>query len=127
MIGDDRRGEAFMRHRKKGKILDRKIDQRKALLKNLASSLVIYEKIKTTLAKAKFLKPTIEKLITLGKKNNLSVRKRLLSFFQDEKIVKKILEDLSLRYKERRGGYTRIIKLGKKERGAEIAIIELVE
>lgn len=112
---------------KKGKILDRKRDQRKVLLRNLALSLVKSEKIKTTLAKAKFLKPTIEKLITVGKKNDLSSRRKLLSFFQDEKIVKKIIDEISPRYKERKGGYTRIIKAGqRKGDGAEMAIIELV-
>lgn len=113
---------------KKGKILDRPIGPRKALLKNLASSLAVYEKIQTTLAKAKFLKPTIEKLVTLGKKNNLFARRKLLSFFQDEKIVKKILEDISPRYKERKGGYTRIVKAGRRKGdGAEMAIIELIK
>jgi len=112
---------------KKGKILDRKRDQRKVLLRNLALSLVKSEKIKTTLAKAKFLRPTIERLITLGKKNDLSSRRKLLSFFQDEKIVKKIIDEISPRYKERKGGYTRIIKAGqRKGDGAEMAIIELV-
>lgn len=117
----------FMRHRKKKKILDRKKDQRKALLKNLASALVKYEKIKTTLAKAKFLKPKIEKLITIGKKNDLTSRRRLIAFFQDEEIVKKILNEISPRYKERKGGYTRIIKAEKrKSDGAQMAIIEFV-
>jgi large subunit ribosomal protein L17 len=116
-----------MRHRKKKKILDRKRDQRKALLKNLASALVKYEKIKTTLAKAKFLRPKIEKLITIGKKNDLTSRRRLIAFFQDEEIVKKILNEISPRYKERKGGYTRIIKAEKrKSDGAQMAIIEFV-
>lgn len=118
-----------MRHRKKGKILDRKRDQRKALLKNLASSLVRNERIKTTLAKAKFLRPKIEKLITVGKNNNLIARRTLLSFFyNDNEIVKKILVEISPRYKERKGGYTRIIKTGKRGGdGAEMAIIELIK
>ncbi|MFN3301476.1 MAG: 50S ribosomal protein L17 [Patescibacteria group bacterium] len=116
-----------MRHRKRKKILDRKRDQRKMLLRNLASSLVKNEKIKTTLAKAKFLKPIIEKLITIGKDNSLNSRRRLLSFFQDEMIVKKIIDEISPRYKERKGGYTRIIKANqRKGDGAEMAIIEFV-
>lgn len=117
-----------MRHRKKGKILDRKRDQRKALLRNLARSLVKEGKITTTLAKAKFLRPVVEKLITKGKKNDLASRRHLLSFFyNDHKIVKKILEELSPRYKERKGGYTRIVKLGRRGGdGAEMAIIEFV-
>lgn len=111
----------------KGKILDRKRDQRKMLLRNLASSLVTHGKIKTTLAKAKFLRPRIEKLITSGKNNNLQSRRKLLSFFQDEKIVKKIIEEISPRYKERKGGYTRIVKAGQRiNDGAEMAIIEFV-
>lgn len=109
------------------KILDRKRDQRKALLRNLCRSLIKYGKIKTTLAKAKFIKPTIEKLITIGKKNDLSSRRKIFSFFQDEEIVNKILNEISPRYKERKGGYTRIIKAGtRKGDGAEMAIIEFV-
>jgi len=116
-----------MRHRKKGKILDRKRDQRRALLKNLASSLVKAERIKTTLAKAKFLRPKIEKIISIGKKNNLQTRRRLISFFNDPKLAKKILEEVSVRYKERRGGYTRIIKIGRRGGdGAKMAMIEFV-
>lgn len=117
-----------MRHRKKGKILDRKRDQRKALLKNLAKSLVKEEKIKTTQAKAKFLRPSIEKLITKGKKNDLATRRFLLSFFNnDRSTVKKVLEELSPRYQTRNGGYTRIIKLDqRKGDGAEMAVIEFV-
>jgi len=116
-----------MRHQKNKKTLDRNRDQRRALLKNLMLSLVKAEKIKTTVAKAKFLRPKIEKIITLGKKNNLASRRRLISVFQDEKIAKKILEEITPRYKERKGGYTRIIKTGsRKSDGAEMAIIEFV-
>lgn len=116
-----------MRHRKKGKILDRKRDQRRSLLKNLASSLVKTERIKTTLAKAKFLRPKIEKIISIGKKNNLQTRRRLISFFNDPKLAKKILEEVSVRYKERKGGYTRIIKIGRRGGdGAKMAMIEFV-
>lgn len=116
-----------MRHRKNKKILDRGRDQRRALLKNLIVSLVKEEKIKTTLAKAKFLRPKVEKVITLGKKNVLSSRRRLISLLQNEKLAKKVLEELSPRYLERKGGYTRIIKLGsRKSDGAEMAMIEFV-
>lgn len=116
-----------MRHRKNKKILDRGRDQRRALLKNLIVSLVKEEKIKTTLAKAKFLRPKVEKVITLGKKNILSSRRRLISLLQNEKLAKKVLEELSPRYLERKGGYTRIIKLGsRKSDGAEMAMIEFV-
>ena len=116
-----------MRHQKNKKILDRNRDQRRALLKNLMFALVKFGKIKTTQAKAKFLRPKIEKLITFGKKNNLAARRKLMSIFQKEVIVKKILEEISPRYKERKGGYTRIVKIGsRKSDGAEMAIIEFV-
>ena len=116
-----------MRHRKNKKILDRNRDQRRALLKNLMFALVKSEKIKTTVAKAKFLRPKIEKIITLGKKNNLVSRRRLMAVFQNETIVKKMLEEISPRYQKRNGGYTRIVKTGsRKSDGAEMAIIEFV-
>lgn len=98
----------------KGKILDRPTGPRKALLRSLATNLVIYEKIKTTEAKAKAIKPIVEKYITLSKRNNLAARRRLLTFFYWESAVKKLLEVIGPRYKERRGGYTRIVKLGTR-------------
>jgi len=116
-----------MRHRKKGKILDRPVGPRKALLRNLAASLIIYEKIKTTRAKAKALRPIVERLITKGKVNNLHNRRELLKYLYLENAVRKILEELGPRYKNRNGGYTRIINIGKRKGdGAEIAQIELV-
>ncbi|MBS4035814.1 MAG: 50S ribosomal protein L17 [Ignavibacterium sp.] len=116
-----------MRHRKNKKILDRNRDQRRALFKNLALSLVKAEKMKTTLAKAKFLRPKIEKLVTLAKKNNLTARRRLIAIFQNEKIAKKMLEEVAPRYLERNGGYTRIVKAGSRVNdGAEMAYIEFV-
>jgi len=116
-----------MRHRKKGKILDRKTESRKALLRSLATSLVLYEKIKTTEAKAKALKPVIEKIITHGKKANLTTRRNLHKYLYLNNSVKKVLEDLSPRYKDRKGGYTRIIKLGtRKGDQAKIVQIEFV-
>lgn len=116
-----------MRHRKKGKILDRKKASRKALLRNLAISLILYEKIRTTLAKAKALRPVVERLITLGKVSNLQTRRRLLQFLTAENAARKVLEVLGPRYKERKGGYTRIIRI-KQRAGdaAEIAQIEFV-
>ena len=104
-----------MRHKKKKKILDRKIGPRKALLKNLTASLIIYEKVKTTDAKAKTIKPIVEKLITLGKKNNLTTRRRLLAVLPTKNAVDKVLEVLGPRYKNRKGGYTRIVKIGKRQ------------
>ena len=116
-----------MRHLKRKKILDRNRDQRKALLRNLMLALVKEERIKTTVAKAKFLRPKVEKIITLGKKNNLTSRRRLMSVFNNEIIAKKILEKIAPRYQERKGGYTRIVKIGcRKSDGAEMAIIEFV-
>ncbi|MFH1838434.1 MAG: 50S ribosomal protein L17 [Candidatus Kuenenbacteria bacterium] len=116
-----------MRHRKKGKILDRKIGPRIALLKNLADSLIIHEKIKTTEAKAKVLRGVVEKLITIGKENNLTTYRRLLAYLPTKISAKKILEKLSPKYKEVKGGYTRIIKLGQRKGDAsEMAQIEFV-
>lgn len=116
-----------MRHRKKGKILDRKVGPRKALMRNLAVSLILYEKIQTTKAKAKALRPVVEKLISKGKINNLTSRRNLLKYLYKETAVKKILEDLGPKYKDRAGGYTRIMNVGRRQGdGAEIAQIELV-
>jgi large subunit ribosomal protein L17 len=116
-----------MRHRKSHKILDRKIGPRKALLRNLAVSLVLFDKIETTEAKAKVLRPFIEKIITLGKENNLTSRRRLIALLQNQRAVEKILTTLGPKYKERPGGYTRIVKLGqRKGDAAKMAMIELI-
>lgn len=116
-----------MRHRKKGKVLDRKVGPRKALLRNLAVSLFLYEKIQTTKAKAKTLRPIAEKLITKGKANTLAERRNLLKYLYKESAVKKLMEDIGPRYKDRKGGYTRILKLGRRAGdAAEIVQIELV-
>lgn len=116
-----------MRHRKEGKILGREKAPREALLRNLAASLVLYEKVKTTEAKAKAVRPVLEKMITTGKTNTVNSRRKLLQFFYTGNPVKKILEVLGPRYKERKGGYTRIIKLGqRKGDAAKTAVIELV-
>ena len=118
-----------MRKRKKGRKLNRKRDQRKALLKNLASNLILKEKIKTTEAKAKEVRVFVEKQISLAKNKNLANRRILLRrFFNNNEIVKKLIEDIALRYKDRKGGYTRITKLGpRKSDGARMAIIELIK
>lgn len=116
-----------MRHRVKGKILDRPTGPRAALMRTLATSLVIYEKIQTTEAKAKAIKPVIEKLITSSKKGDLATRRKLLAFFYGEGPVKKMLEVIGPRYKERKGGYTRILKLGTRPGDrAEVVQLELV-
>ena len=116
-----------MRHRKKKVTLDRKKSSRTALLKNLAASVILYEKVRTTLAKARAVQPIVEKMIHLGKKGTLHSRRQLYSFFPIENPVKKIVEDLALRYNNRQGGYTRIVKVGRRQGdGAEMAMIELV-
>ncbi len=117
-----------MRHRKKGKILGREKAPREALFRNLATDLIIYEKIKTTKAKAKALRPIAEKIITLAKSDNLHNRRRMAGFLYLPGSVEKLFDVLGPRFKERKGGYTRIIKLPRR-RGdaAEMAIIELVE
>lgn len=116
-----------MRKRKFGRRLSRKKDQRKALLKSLARALLLKEKMKTTEAKAKEVSFFVEKLITKAKVDSL-VSKRFLSKFFSPKIVKKIINEIAPKYKERKGGYTRIIKLGpRKLDGARMVIIELVK
>ena len=110
------------------KRLNRTSEHRKALLKNMLNSLVKYEQIKTTLPKAKFLKPQADKLITLGKKDNLQTTKMLVSKLQDLKTANKVKKTLSKRYEKRNGGYTRIIKAGfRYGDNAPMAIIEFVD
>ena len=116
-----------MKHRKKKKILDRKKEPREMMLRNLAASIIIYEKVKTTQTKAKAVKPLVEKIITLAKKGDLTARRRLIEILPQKMAIKKVMEVLGKRYQERQGGYTRIVKLGTREGdGAEIAQIELV-
>ena len=117
-----------MRHGMANKKLNRTSEHRKALLKNMLNSLIKYEQIKTTLPKAKFLKPQAEKLITLGKKDNLQTTKILVSKLQDIGSARKIKKTLSKRYEKRNGGYTRIIKAGfRYGDNAPMAIIEFVD
>ena len=117
-----------MRHGMANKKLNRTSEHRKALLKNMLNSLVKYEQIKTTLPKAKFLKPQADKLITLGKKNTLHNTKMLVSQLQDINSANKVKKTLSKRYEKRSGGYTRIIKAGfRYGDNAPMAIIEFVD
>ena len=117
-----------MRHGMANKKLNRTSEHRKALLKNMLNSLIKYEQIKTTLPKAKFLKPQADKIITLGKKDNLHTTKQLVSKLQDIKSANKVKKTLSKRYEKRSGGYTRIIKAGYRYGdNAPMAIIELVD
>ena len=110
------------------KKLNRTSEHRKALLKNMLNSLIKYEQIKTTLPKAKFLKPQADKIITLGKKNTLHNTKMLISHLQDTTSANKVKKTLSKRYEKRSGGYTRIIKAGfRYGDNAPMAIIEFVD
>ena len=117
-----------MRHGLVNKKLNRTSEHRKALLKNMLNSLIKYEQIKTTLPKAKFLKPQADKIITLGKKETLQTTKMLVSKLQDIKSANKVKKTLSKRYQNRKGGYTRIIKAGfRYGDNAPMAIIEFVD
>ena len=117
-----------MRHGIANKKLNRTSEHRKALLKNMLNSLIKYEQIKTTLPKAKFLKPEADKIITLGKKDNLHNTKMVVSQLQDSKSANKVKKTLSKRYEKRSGGYTRIIKAGfRYGDNAPMAIIEFVD
>src|SRR5207244_3258635 len=108
-----RRLEEFkMRHGVYGRKFNRDTNARKALLSGLAKSLIQYEQIKTTLPKAKDIRPIVEKLITLGKRNTLHARRQLISALGCNELASKVLDTLSTRYKDRQGGYTRIVKAG---------------
>ena len=108
--------------------LNRTSEHRKALIKNMLNSLIKYEQITTTLPKAKVLKPQVDKIITLGKKDTLTNTKTLISKLQDLKTANKVKKTLSKRYENRKGGYTRIIKAGfRYGDNASMAIIELVD
>ncbi len=116
-----------MKKRKRGRKFSRETDQRRALLRSLGGALILKEKIKTTEAKAKELSHFVEKKITLAKTGNFNVRRLLAQDFPT-KTVKKLVDEIAKRYGERKGGYTRIIKLGpRKTDGAKMAIIELVK
>ncbi len=117
-----------MRHRKAGRKLGRSSGHRKALYRNLITELFRHERIKTTVAKAKAIRPLAEKLITLGKRGDLHARRLAAARLNDPLVVKKLFDELAPRYENRPGGYTRILKLGRRQGdGAEMAIIELVE
>ena len=117
-----------MRHKISGRKLNRTSSHRKAMFKNLAASLIKYEQITTTLPKAKDLRPIVEKMITIGKKGTLHARRRLISKLPKDSKLNKLLEVFPSRYKNRQGGYIRIIKKGfRYGDAAPMAIIELVE
>ena len=117
-----------MRHNLCYKKLNRTSEHRKALIKNMLNSLIKYEQIITTLPKAKLIKPQAEKLITLGKKKNLTNTRVLISKLQDKTNANKILNTLSKRYEKRAGGYTRIVKAGYRYGdNSPMAVIEFVD
>ena len=117
-----------MKHRIKGKKLNRTSSHRKALLKNMSQALIKHEQIITTLVKAKTLKPYFDKLITIGKKGNLSARRQAISKVGDLKLVEKLFSILAKRYEARNGGYSRVLKAGfRYGDAAPMAVIELVD
>ena len=117
-----------MRHRLGYKKLNRTSTHRKSLIKNMLNSLIKYEQITTTLPKAKVLKPQADKIITIGKNNNLISKKNLFSKLQDKNNIKKVIGVLSKRYENRKGGYTRVIRAGfRYGDNAPLAILEFVD
>ncbi len=117
-----------MRHRKTGRKLGRTTAHRDALFRNLVTSLFLYEKIITTVAKAKELRKLAEEMITLAKREDLHARRQAAEVIKDEAVLKKLFDDIGTRYKDRNGGYTRITKLDyRMGDGAPLAAIELVE
>jgi len=117
-----------MRHLKSKRKLNKTSSHRKAMLGNMAVALIKHEQIQTTLPKAKELSPFVDKLITLGKKGDLASRKKAYSILPEKKWTSKIFDELSDRYKERDGGYTRVLKAGfRYGDSAPMAVIELVD
>ncbi|MBX7541734.1 50S ribosomal protein L17 [Qipengyuania sphaerica] len=117
-----------MRHKIAGRKLQRKTGHRKALFRNMSAALIKHEQILTTAAKAKELRPYIEKLITLAKRGGLSNRRLAMSKLQDETQLKKLFDVLAERYSDRDGGYTRVIKAGYRDSdAAAMAVIEFVD
>ena len=117
-----------MKHNIKNKKLNKNSSHRKAMFMNMSNSLIKHEQITTTLPKAKELRRFVEKIITFGKKGDLFSRRKTISILQDQKMTKKVFDILADRYKERSGGYTRIVKLGNRfGDNAQMAVIELVD
>ena len=117
-----------MRHRFKGRRFNRSASHRKAMFKNMANALIKHEQIVTTLPKAKDLRSVVEKLITLGKRQDLHARRQAMSQLQDMAMTRKLFDVLAERYKDRDGGYTRVIKAGPRASdAAEMAVIEFVD
>ena len=117
-----------MKHRLKGKKLNRTSSHRKALFKNMAQAIIKHEQIITTLPKAKTMKPIVDKLITLGKKGDLHARRQAFAKLRDDGMVAKLFDTLASRYADRNGGYTRVLKAGYRYGdAAAMAVIELVD
>ena len=116
-----------MRHRKAGRKLGRVSSHRKAMLNNITTSLLKHERIITTDAKAKELRSVAEKVITLGKRGSLHARRQTLSLIRDSQVTEKVFDELSSRYSDRQGGYTRIIKVGYRDGdNAPLSVVELI-
>ena len=116
-----------MRHRNAGFKLGRNTSHRRALLRNLVTSVIVEDRVETTVAKAKAVRPHVEKMITLGKKGDLHSRRQALSFLQTDTAVSRLFETVAPRYGDRQGGYLRIIRTGfRKGDGGETAFIELL-
>jgi len=116
-----------MRHAKTHRKFNRRSDHRRAMLANLAASLIKHEQIITTLPKAKDLRPVVEKLVTLGKRGGLHARRQAIAQMRDIAMVKKLFEVIGPRYKDRNGGYTRVLKAGYRYGdSAPVAVIEFV-
>jgi large subunit ribosomal protein L17 len=117
-----------MRHAKTHRKFNRRSDHRRAMLANLAASLIKHEQIVTTLPKAKDLRPVVEKLVTLGKRGGLHARRQAIAQMGDIAMVKKLFEVIGPRYKDRNGGYTRVLKAGYRHGdSAPVAVIEFVD
>ena len=117
-----------MRHRNRGRKLGRTASHRRALFANMAMALIKHEQITTTLPKAKELRPVVEKLVTLGKRGDLHARRQLIAFTRDEGTAAKVIDVLAPRYRERPGGYIRVLKAGfRKGDDAPMAIIEFID
>ncbi|MBI4281258.1 50S ribosomal protein L17 [Candidatus Uhrbacteria bacterium] len=116
-----------MRHKKHKVTLDRKTGPRTALLRNLTTSVVLYEKVKTTSAKAKAIQPIVERMVTAAKEQTLHGRRKMIALLTDANAVRKAYDVLAPRYKDRKGGYTRIVKIGRRVGdAAEMVQIEFV-
>ena len=117
-----------MRHKISGRKLNRTSSHRKAMFANMTASLLLHEQIKTTKPKAKELRVFADRMITLGKKGGLHARRQAMSFLQDDEVVSKVFESLADRYRDRQGGYTRVLASGHRYGdSAPMAVIELVE